>query len=421
MSEIIGTALSVASFIVQWHSDTVEAKKAVQHLQTITGTISELIKQIEQREGLHSKCEGVLIPLCNELQRAKELLETAPKKEYEGRLEKMAGFMKNAYKKLSQFVFPANTLEDIAEVQEKMHSYVPLLNATLTITVNEPEPYFSHPHAKSYWKLHFGNKSFVPYHEFEPIVIKFLNSVGVSFSDIMKSALNKRLDQYNRGGVCTSSFDYFCGEQTFEVRIVQFVRGEDMETDGGQPASPVAEPAYRERGSVSITLTLSPEPAKPSPPVDEADINKPRAPRRRVNRGPEEKIPYPAVLWVDDNISGNQFLIEEAHEMGINVYLMTCTSEAKLWLREHPSVLKASDKEFRVITDNARSENGGLNLNAGEQMVRMIRGMRSIHTPILVYCNDLTKTTYVNDKGSAPCSATNKTNDVLEFMEDMFD
>ncbi|KIM84799.1 hypothetical protein PILCRDRAFT_369587 [Piloderma croceum F 1598] len=104
----------------------------------------------------------------------------------------------------------------------------------------------------------------------------------------------------------------------------------------------------------------------------------------------------PWLVWVDDAPENNEREVELARAQGIEVFQFYSTASAKAWIvaNEAELRLKEESRLLRFITDNTRWENDNddnptqkdfLNLAAGEQILRFLRG-RQYRSPVLVYC-----------------------------------
>lgn len=177
-----------------------------------------------------------------------------------------------------------------------------------------------------------------------------------------------RLDEFDIGGVNVTALDDFAGTKSLRLLIA----------------------AYAHQASNPVPILVS----TPST-VDNS-------------------LTLPLLVWIDDNPDNNAFQIQTATNLGIEVITLFSTGEAKIWIDMHfgnnrwtvqyltPEFLLKHDtsKSIRFITDNHRIEPVNeaviLNPNAGEDMLRYIRGRRLNQIPVLVYAlGSILSTTYV--------------------------
>jgi len=110
--------------------------------------------------------------------------------------------------------------------------------------------------------------------------------------------------------------------------------------------------------------------------------------------------------------------IDYATKKGICVVSLSSTAEAKQWITNHPEVVDVEEPhKIHIITDNARhGKDTVLDMNAGEDITRFVRGRRST-APILVYCGDLNFTKYANKYKA--CRAVNQRADCIAFIDEL--
>jgi hypothetical protein len=139
---------------------------------------------------------------------------------------------------------------------------------------------------------------------------------------------------------------------------------------------------------------------------------------QQISNGASSAVNNPLLLWIDDFPDNNEHMAAFAREIGIHVIQHSSTAAAKAWLLKNASVLEVADTRLvRIITDNVRTgANTVLDLNAGEDIIRFVRGRRS-HVPILVYCGDLNYTRYVTKYSK--CIASIQASACQEFIEAM--
>jgi len=130
-------------------------------------------------------------------------------------------------------------------------------------------------------------------------------------------------------------------------------------------------------------------------------------------------LSYPLLLWVDDAPENNESEILYAKDKGICVICVHGTAEAKEWLINHANELDFGEdgSKFRIITDNVRKgANTVLDINAGEDIIRFVRGRR-YKTPILVYCGDVRYARYTSRY--ANCKATTEGEACYGFIDEL--
>lgn len=95
----------------------------------------------------------------------------------------------------------------------------------------------------------------------------------------------------------------------------------------------------------------------------------------------EDKI----VLWVDDNPENNTDEINSGKEKyGIKATQAVSTSEAKKFLSKHGALKSKPSRNFRVITDIYREDEGP---KAAENLIEHMRTNGWDNVPILIYCS----------------------------------
>ncbi|KAH9480866.1 hypothetical protein JR316_0007468 [Psilocybe cubensis] len=118
-----------------------------------------------------------------------------------------------------------------------------------------------------------------------------------------------------------------------------------------------------------------------------------------VNQGPFADViktytqdpALPLLIWIDDDVVGNQPKVLEASKSGVTVIQLASTAAAKSWITINEDFIKAHDNpaEIRFISDQVRFDtdsSGTLfeNHEAGTQIYHFIRG-HGIKAPFLVY------------------------------------
>jgi hypothetical protein len=122
-------------------------------------------------------------------------------------------------------------------------------------------------------------------------------------------------------------------------------------------------------------------------------------PSIRTEIQPPATMKFPLLIWIDDCPENNYDMIEYARELGITVITLCSTHEAKQWFVKNPKVLEVERlNQVGIISDNVQTDRDSpaLNLNAGEDIIRWVRGRRS-RVPVLVYCGDLNYARYVSN------------------------
>lgn len=91
------------------------------------------------------------------------------------------------------------------------------------------------------------------------------------------------------------------------------------------------------------------------------------------------------VLWVDDNPENNTDEISSGKEKyGIKATQAVSTSEAKKFLSKHGALKSKPSRNFRVITDIYREDEGP---KAAENLIEHMRTNGWDNVPILIYCS----------------------------------
>jgi len=205
----------------------------------------------------------------------------------------------------------------------------------------------------------------------------------VPLEDSVCESIVCRLDEYNIGGINITVLDEFAGFKSLRVQIA----------------------SYRQVGA--------PRPSGPKDSVT-SERQSPEKTSGTIYHPPGEKL----LVWVDDNPGNNIRLVEFARSIGIRVYELPSTAVAKVWIDQN--IGGRRDKEcltntldllrsnnsgtsIRIITDNARRESSTegvaafFNHNAGEEVLRFVRGRGLESIPVLVFCARTNYTTYVRN------------------------
>jgi len=268
------------------------------------------------------------------------------------------------FKKLTNFLFPAKISQRIHEIEGQMMRFVQILSLGVTVNhanhANHANPplehsstaidFISSESTKKFWKSNFGEHVFsVTWEVLEASLIEdFPNDIDAK----MLKDLKLRLDNFNTGSVSVCRLAEFVGHKALSQQLREYKTGSP---DGADIAA-----------TSIVDLTGWTE---------------------------EQNINFPILLWVDDKANNKE--IEYAKSKGVSVVVLTSTAEAKQWMKDNLSVLENDDpSKLRIITNNVRQGAGtALDINAGEDIVRFVRGRRCT-APILVYCGDLKYTTY---------------------------
>ncbi|WP_167620077.1 response regulator [Paracoccus ravus] len=101
-----------------------------------------------------------------------------------------------------------------------------------------------------------------------------------------------------------------------------------------------------------------------------------QVPDAEISTAPPAPAPSRALLWVDDDPTGNALEIAQLKDKGFTVELATSTAEAMTFLSRH-----AVDV---IISDMGRREGQGYVPDAGLQLLLAVRG-RGLELPFVVY------------------------------------
>ncbi|KIM78351.1 hypothetical protein PILCRDRAFT_596073 [Piloderma croceum F 1598] len=199
---------------------------------------------------------------------------------------------------------------------------------------------------RSFWKDMIGETTlYVPQADFHRVISKWLSD---NFSEAFMDVLILRIDEFGVGGVTPSGLDRFVGER---------------------PS--LKEAVYELKDRPRILAN------------------------QHAHRAKCQNESTPWLVWVDDKPENIEQEVELARECGIEVFQFYSTASAKAWIVANEAELRLKEEShlLRFITDNARWENDNspnqeqdfLNLAAGEQILRFLRG-RQYRSPVLVYC-----------------------------------
>ncbi|KAF4610677.1 hypothetical protein D9613_007312 [Agrocybe pediades] len=130
------------------------------------------------------------------------------------------------------------------------------------------------------------------------------------------------------------------------------------------------------------------------------------APAAAPNAMREWRIPL--LIWIDDCPENNEWEVDTARGMGIQVIQLTSTALAKAWIEDNEAFLRENDdgSRIRFITDNARMEftptkGSFMNFTAGKNFLQYLRG-HLYKAPVLVYTgSSINYTQYVEQYESA--------------------
>lgn len=381
--QVVVSIVKIIQFIYKWQGDYKDSQNA---LKTIIPTI-ELVKNAVTTLNIkeHKNLETPLRSLMDCLSETKDILVAHAKKKG----------------KIMQFFFPKNVTEQIEITENRIHKLVSILNLAVSSThlnqsfnnmnINNnttPAPakptaldFITNEETKKFWQKAFGDTVFsVKCDELE----KALMATYLDFLDSESLCdLRLRLDNLNSGFVSCHRLSDFCGNESLSRRLQD----------------------YTEKKKVSEKK-----------PVQQSATSTPVAPQSPG--GTEERVTLPLLIWVDDNAVNNQEEIQYAQSRGVCVVLLGSTSEAKQWIIRHQEILEEEDpKKVKMITDNAREgAETVLDINAGEDMIRFVRGRRST-IPIMVYCGNLDYTKYTSNYKE--CCAANKRSVCKQFIDDL--
>eukprot|EP00026_Physarum_polycephalum_P010955 Phypoly_transcript_11144.p1 GENE.Phypoly_transcript_11144~~Phypoly_transcript_11144.p1 ORF type:complete len:391 (+),score=48.97 Phypoly_transcript_11144:89-1174(+) len=353
-ASVVSTIYTLIKFIYQWQQEYKDSKNA---LGTMVSTVS-LVERVIQgiNVTLYSSLETPMRALMDCLSETKDML------------------IANGKKKgvIMQFLFPGNVIEQMQLVESRIHKLIAIMTLAVSATnLNNLPPatkptamdFITNEETKKFWKSAFGENVYsVKWIDLE----KALMSRYTEFVDAESlSDLHLQLDNLNTGFISCHRLSDFCKDESLSTRLQAYTQNKPQK---------------------SVPLSAS-----------------------------AENLKFPLLLWVDDNPANNRAEIEYATNRGINVVVLNSTSEAKQWIVKNPQLLEEDNpNRFRIITDNAREGAGtSLDINAGEDMIRFVRGRRS-KVPILVYCGNLEYTKYTRDYKE--CEATVKQGECFQFI-----
>jgi len=248
----------------------------------------------------------------------------------------------------------------VVEILEKLAKIVKIPNDTVYYV----EEFISEPETRQFWEVKFGKSKYsVPWTKFA----KVLSEDEFAADAAVLQDLRMYLDHYNTGHVVCHRLSDFVGDSTLLDTLQK----------------------YKNARKSAIS------PIRP------------------------DGLKLPLILWIDDHPENNVDLVEYVKDSGVSVIPLQSSANAKQWITRHPEILEVKEaNKVRIITDNVRSgANTILDLNAGEDMIRFVRGRRSM-VPIMVFCGDLNYAKYVSKYKQ--CSATNLTSKCQAFIEEMF-
>jgi len=238
---------------------------------------------------------------------------------------------------------------------------------------------------KEFWGKNFGEKTYaVGWAKLEDALRKtYPKSVDAS----MLGDLKMRLDNFNTGSV--SCF-----------RLSEFVVAN---ADGSIDHSPSLQKRLDEYLASAQKIKVGPIKGKKSG-------------SETTESSTGGAIKSPILIWVDDKSNPEEVVY--AKKRGVTVVALRSTAEAKEWIKDNSLIMEEEDTlytKLRIITSNVRESAGtSLDINAGEDIVRFVRGRR-YKAPILVYCGDLNYVKYVTKYEA--CTATNHRSDALQFVD----
>ncbi|KDQ55995.1 hypothetical protein JAAARDRAFT_79518 [Jaapia argillacea MUCL 33604] len=270
---------------------------------------------------------------------------------------------------LLNFLSPSQITDQLREDERRLFQRLTILSfslqlATLPELQAAPPPYtaqdsqstspldcISSPEAKRFWKEAIGDDVHcVPGEEFCVAISQWLK---VELDQTTRDTMLLHVDEYAVGGVTPSSFGRFVGSKPMRDTIAAL--------------HPMSEPDKFEEKNIDMTVK-------------------------------------PMIVWIDDRPANNQYESEYARELGIVTITLLSTASAKAWIEANEGLLRNADRanRLRFISDNARFEHGPgsrerdfMNLSAGENILRYLRG-RQYRAPVLIYCGaSIAKTRYV--------------------------
>ncbi|EJU03293.1 hypothetical protein DACRYDRAFT_99588 [Dacryopinax primogenitus] len=410
---ILGSLYSISTIILNFIASHAELSESVTTLRPTIQRISTIVLQL-QNQGVHHKWEGSVVEafrgLAEALAKTREHLV-----QLEGGLE--AGKRKGAaalgqgggkvmIKKVVNFLRPADVVKTLQKDERQLTNQLVLVLFAITaqsffdkkdtsgrgeagVRAMEEDVVLSgvgNQEIREFWRNYVGAKVVcVPASAFI-VSLKTWYASGLPESTCQHLLL--RLDEYAVGGITPSSLEGLAGDQSLREVIDGFKR------------------LNEEKMSLDIK--------KPLPAPSD------RSPRRAIGSPlpPYSEYPdMPLIVWVDDNPQNNTLEVRFARSLGITVVELTSTALAKAWFEANEEYIRMNDTpaRIRVISDNARYESSVplpvpagwaeqrnstgnlqyLNLSAGEQILRYLRG-RQYRMPVLVYCGySIPSTDYV--------------------------
>ncbi|KAF9529012.1 hypothetical protein CPB83DRAFT_893970 [Crepidotus variabilis] len=138
----------------------------------------------------------------------------------------------------------------------------------------------------------------------------------------------------------------------------------------------------------------------------------------------QTQLQVPVLVWIDDNNEYNQYEIQHADSIGIQVIELNSTAEAKAWVQANLEFIRENDQpsRLRFISDNVRRETNErvgdyLNVDAGQSILRFLRE-QSINAPVLIYTSaSIDSTRYVESFGAA--GSTTSAEVCLRYIENL--
>jgi hypothetical protein len=312
----------------------------------------------------------------------KEILENAAKSTLEGAIPTEEGvsglralmdYLSKLKEIASEGQFTAHKLfPDVLRAEDTLKKLVAVVLAPLD-AIHPAGEFFRDKGAGQFWEINFRQTTYsVKWQQFEDALRSnaAFKLVADADSDIMQD-LQLCLDHYNTGYVVCHRLSDFVGTDSLKDALQK----------------------YQNKKALNRSGPLSP------PPADAA-------------------FHFPALLWIDDNPGNNEYMCVYAKELGICVINLESTTAAKQWLTRHSKVLEVKDvNQVHIITDNVRTgASTVLDLNAGEDIIRFVRGRRSV-VPILVYCGNLLYAQYV--KKYKNCKASIEGEECQQFIEEL--
>lgn len=365
ITEVVTTAYSIIKFIIQWKSDYEDANGALKALFATVELVQGTLTSLDPAK--HPSLNTPMQALVDCLNETKDVLVANSSKK---------GFLK-------KIMFPSSAQKKAGDLTTDIQRLVQIM--TLNVAAANLNQYdrkeatqaaipsaldfLKHEETKKFWKEFFGTAVFaVSWPELE----KALNANYPDFIDSdMLCDLHLLLDNLNFNSISCHRLSEFCGSEPLSRRLSE----------------------YKEKAKATPTSAPPPSPQS-------------------------DHVFYPLLLWVDDNPENNFTEHEHAKKRGVCVVALNSTAAAKQWIINHPDVMDIEEEhKIHFITDNAREgKDTVLDINAGEDMIRFVRGRRS-PAPILVYCGDLNYTKYVSKyKG---CRAVNKRVECIAFIDEL--